>query len=129
MLVHEANEPEPSEVGRARHALARWLAEQGVDERSAQTAILVVSELVTNAVRHAGTGFSVSAEILDEGVLVEVFDRDTRTPVVQGPDGHATGGRGMQIIATIADQWGVQTEERDDIPGKVVWAVAPFDDD
>jgi two-component sensor histidine kinase len=127
VLVHQANEPEPSEVWRARHALARWLADQGIAAHSSQTAILVVSELVTNAVRHARTAFTVSAEIAGDCLRIEVFDRDTRPPVLQGPDGHATGGRGMQIIATIAEQWGVQTEERDGIPGKVVWAVAALD--
>ncbi len=53
---------------------------------------------------------------------VEVFDGDTLPPVLLAADNDATSGRGMQIIAAAADRWGYESDERDGINGKTVWA-------
>lgn len=85
--------------------------------------MLVVSELVTNAVHHAQTAFSLDLSAADDRrVRIEVFDRDPRQPVVLGADDDATGGRGIRIVSTLAVLWGATIEERNGIPGKVVWA-------
>ena len=67
----------------------------------------------------------MAVEATGDSVRIEVFDRDTRMPVLQGTDGGAIGGRGMHIVATVADEWGSSTETRDGIDGKVVWVVVP----
>lgn len=130
MLVYEAESPDPSEVGRARRALREWLTSAGVRPDDTGDVMIVMSELVTNAVRHAGTAFELRCELEDHVVRIEVFDRDTRPPVLVGADAAATGGRGMVIIADLAEQWGVQTDEHDGVEGKVVWAevrLAPLE--
>ena len=114
--------PQPDDIRSVRAAAARWLESAGVHGILAETAVLVASELSTNAVRHARSRFETSLAVDGECVRVEVFDLDTRAPqpVVAGDD--ATGGRGLQIVAAIASEWGFRTEERDGVHGKVVWA-------
>jgi anti-sigma regulatory factor (Ser/Thr protein kinase) len=126
MRVYAADAPDPREVAEARHAVSAWLRKAGVGIVDASAILVVTSELVTNSIRHARSAFELSVELVDDAVRIEVFDRDTRIPVVQDADGSATGGRGMHIVATLAEQWGVQTEERNGIEGKSVWASMPL---
>lgn len=100
-----------------RKALAGWgLA--GIEE----PAVLVVSELVTNAVVHARV--SPGREILtrfvrqDGGVRIEVHDTSDERPVPRTPD--HDGGFGLLLVDELTDRWGVA--ERGGI-GKCVWAV------
>jgi anti-sigma regulatory factor (Ser/Thr protein kinase) len=78
---------------------------------------LVTSELVTNAVRHAGGPCTLAVALVPDRVRVEVFDGSTRRPVPEPRDSHRIGGWGLQIIDELATQWG--SEPRAD--GKVVW--------
>lgn len=100
-------------VGRARRFLCDLLAAWGVDDDPLETAVLCLSELVTNAIIHAGTGSRVTVS-LDGGVLrVEVVDRGAGQDVV-GPvddeDPLRVCGRGLQLVDALADRWG---SERD----------------
>jgi two-component sensor histidine kinase len=99
-----------------------WAHANQVNRRVRDTVDLIVSELATNSVRHARTFFEVTIEVVDGSIEIRVFDADTRMPFVIGTDEDATGGRGMQIVASTADGWGSHTEVRDGIPGKTVWA-------
>jgi anti-sigma regulatory factor (Ser/Thr protein kinase) len=78
---------------------------------------LLVSELASNAVRHARVPFTVALECDGLKVRVEVADTDTRIPHVQHPPRHAVTGRGLLIVDAIADGWGVEPTPT----GKVVW--------
>ncbi|GKQ37158.1 ATP-binding SpoIIE family protein phosphatase [Streptomyces sp. A012304] len=117
-----------------RAALTRWaeLGPPGGDElagRLAEDATLVVSELVTNAVVHAGTDIELLCRLEEEpdgcAVVVEVSDhhpsrapRDgTPEPSYETPE----YGRGLRLVATLADAWGV-TYRRG---AKTVWARLP----
>jgi anti-sigma regulatory factor (Ser/Thr protein kinase) len=110
---------------RARTAVARWLlARAPVDVRA--DACLLVSELVTNSVRHsgmpAGAPVRVGAEMVDGMVRVGVAD-EGRAGVVRRrrPDGG--GGFGLHLLDRLAARWGVERE-----PGTRVWfelSVAP----
>jgi len=106
-------------VGAAR----RWLAEflDGHHRSAAQTqdAELVVSELVTNALRH-GLGDVVVRSALDDDVLqVAVTDSGPELPELQPVDPDRIGGVGLQIVDRLASKWGVAA-----FPGgKTVWAV------
>jgi anti-sigma regulatory factor (Ser/Thr protein kinase) len=83
-------------------------------------ATVIVSELATNAVRHARSPFRVSVSELGGLVCISVKDvGDGRAalPTI-APDDHAIDGRGMSIIEALAHRWGYSDLE----DGKVVWA-------
>jgi serine/threonine-protein kinase RsbW len=80
----------------------------------------VTSELVGNAVRHAG-GFAVSLVLIRaEGLLVVVVGDLSPDPPVKRPlDGDAVNGRGLHIVEALSARWGWLPQD----PGKVVYAV------
>ena len=80
-------------------------------------AILLTSELVTNAVRHAGTRVIVRLDTRDHRLRVEVVDAVERRPQPRHADLLAEGGRGLELVDALAADWGV-----DGGPGgKSVW--------
>ncbi|OIJ69881.1 ATP-binding protein [Streptomyces mangrovisoli] len=116
--------PDPAEVGRARRWARSRLAGSGiaVDEPLAETLILLVSELVTNAVVHTGCTavvrlFLPGGEAEAAPVRLEVADTSTRAPVPRCADGDATGGRGLALVDGLADRWGWSPEGA----GKRIW--------
>ncbi len=116
--------PDPAEVGRARRWARSRLAGSGigVDEPLAETLVLLVSELVTNAVVHTGCPavlrLSLSGATQEPAtVRLEVADRSDRAPVPRCVDGDATGGRGLALVDGLADRWGWCTEGA----GKRIW--------
>ncbi len=81
-------------------------------------ALVLVSELVTNAVLHGQGSPRLSIEAGPDGALcVGVGDDDSRHPVVQEVDEDSLGGRGLRLLESLASRWGVRPEP----PGKVVW--------
>jgi len=125
----------PAGVGEARHRMRDQLRVGGVPEAVIDDAVLILSELLSNACRHgrplgdelAGDGDVRAAWRVDaRGCLtVEVTDGGGPTrPVPATPSVTAHGGRGLNIITALADDWGV----RDDAPGEVtVWVVVHKD--
>ena len=116
---------DPRAVGRARHDLRGYLLAWGLVEL-ADAAELVLSELVTNALRHADVPPDRLVETrwsrLPGGLRIEVYDADPSPPVRSDPAGEAEGGRGLPLVdAVTRGRWGV------DGVGKTVWAeiVAP----
>ena len=106
-------------VGVARRAVARWLRERGC--RATDDAVLVVSELVTNAIVHAGAGCTIDARHGDGRLRVEVRDRSPRAPVIRLSRPWEVGGRGLHVVAAVAEAWGWEPT----VDGKCVWAVVP----
>jgi anti-sigma regulatory factor (Ser/Thr protein kinase) len=101
--------------GQLRRALGRW----GVADLS-DTAELLTTELVANALRHTEDGADLTARLCgDPGrrLRVEVRDRAGRLPAVRPPSEGATSGRGLFLVEALADAWGVLPEGG----GKVVW--------
>ncbi|MFJ5264368.1 ATP-binding protein [Streptomyces sp. NPDC088387] len=116
--------PDPAEVGRARRWARSRLAGSGIeaDEPLAETLILLVSELVTNAVVHTGhpavLRLSLPGAATEEAtVRLEVADSSDRAPVPRWVDGDATGGRGLALVDGLADRWGWNREG----DGKRIW--------
>jgi anti-sigma regulatory factor (Ser/Thr protein kinase) len=109
--------PGPSAPGRARRFLEdtcrRWTALDFVTD-----AALVISELVTNAVRHAGTEMRVALELRDGALTVSVHDGGPGLPRLIPPAERQFGGRGLAIVVRLADAWGVVVG---DDGGKAVW--------
>lgn len=112
---------EPSSVRQARRFVAGLLA--GLGEHTVDRVLLALSELAANAVRHAATPFQVSVEWGDELLRVEVVDNDNEhLPVRRYPSPGEVNGRGLQIVDSLSDQWGVVTTDA----GKAVWFTLPL---
>ncbi|MCX4907068.1 ATP-binding protein [Streptomyces sp. NBC_00878] len=125
----------PAGVGEARHRMRAQLRTGGVAETVIDDAVLILSELLSNACRHgrplgdalAGDGDVRAAWRVEQTgrLTVEVTDGGGPTrPVPATPSVTARGGRGLNIITALADDWGV----RDDARGEVtVWVVVHKD--
>ena len=106
-----AGRPECVAVARAFAATVLGRRHPAVD-----TAVLLLSELVTNSVRHSGSGLpgqTVTVTVLREGevVRVEVTDRSGATvPVLRPADSGAEGGRGLYLVDSLAARWGAQRD-------------------
>lgn len=117
--------PDPAEVGRARKWARARLAGSGIgaDEPIAEALVLLVSELVTNAVLHTGCPAVLRLSLPEpetaEGATLrlEVADACSRAPVLRCAGGDATGGRGLALVDGLADRWGWSVEGA----GKRIW--------
>ena len=108
--------PDPRSATTARRFTERQLAEWGLPGL-VDTARLLVSELVINAVTHAGTESRLVLVSDGVGLRVEVSDHSPRVPSLPDPSPGVPTGRGLRIVAELAAEWGV--EEGPD--GKTVW--------
>ena len=122
---------EPAEVGDIRSTVlppsrssvpaARHFTTDAIDDLGGSShledAELLVSELATNAVIHAGTPMRLSVLRHGPHVRVEVRDDDPRRPGGNLPDPLAVGGRGIPLVKRLSWAWGVNGNDR----GKTVW--------
>jgi anti-sigma regulatory factor (Ser/Thr protein kinase) len=108
----------------ARRLLASAAAAWRLDSAVADDAALAVSELVTNAVLHAGTPVGVRLTRLGRGVRIEVEDGNPYLPVVDAArpedllSNRSMTGRGLALVAATADRWGCEPA----CTGKITWA-------
>ncbi|MGD9797731.1 MAG: ATP-binding protein [Acidimicrobiia bacterium] len=112
----------------ARRIVAEVLRDHGCSGDDVDIAQLLVSELVSNAVRHAADSDHVTLTIQHEAdLVVAVADGDPRRPVLLHPDDEALGGRGVELVDALASSWGVTPVlDGDGSPvGKVVWFRLP----
>ncbi|MFI1767550.1 SpoIIE family protein phosphatase [Streptomyces sp. NPDC020800] len=111
---------DPAAVSQARAFVGRRLAEWGLEELSFSTE-LILSELVTNAIRY-GRG-PIGIRLLRERTLIcEVSDRSTTSPHLRYAASTDEGGRGLFLVAQIADRWGTRYTP----DGKIIWAEQPL---
>ena len=108
--------PQPSSVAEARAHLRRLLGETGRDDL-ADTAVLLVSEVVTNALLHAGTDIDLAATLDDAGLRVQVSDGSPHLPSRRRYAATAGTGRGLLMMESLVDDWGVTRHGA----GKTVW--------
>ena len=108
-------EAELSSVTEARRRLVDFLHD--VSDETRHMAALLVSELTTNVVRHAGTPFTLCADVTSVHIRVEVADGTREPAVVRRPPPTSLGGRGLWLVSELADGWG--SEPRGN--GKLVW--------
>ncbi|MFI0816902.1 ATP-binding protein [Streptomyces sp. NPDC021098] len=123
----------PAGVRAARQWMRGDLSRTGVSDSVIDDAVLILSELLSNAWRHGspwrsapGGGTVRAAWSVDEDdrVMVEVTDGGGPTrPLPAKPSVTARGGRGLNIIRSLADDWGV----RDGTGEVTVWALLPAD--
>ncbi|MGH9121048.1 MAG: ATP-binding protein [Acidimicrobiales bacterium] len=116
MRASESFEPSADQVQRARRFVSRALGSKA--EAAAPDALLLVSELATNAVLHARSDFTVTVTVRKQVVRVEVFDRNTRIPGMPNVPTDAASGRGLMLVKALANRWGIETFPDQ---GKSVW--------
>ncbi|MCW2715665.1 MAG: ATP-binding region ATPase domain protein [Frankiales bacterium] len=105
----------------ARRVVAGVCADAETGSECSDAAVLMTSELVTNAVLHGIGAVRLTVDAGDDSLRVEVSDDERRRPELTGVDDEAEGGRGMFIVDALSSAWGVQ-----DVPGgKVVWFEIP----
>lgn len=119
-------------AAKVRREVRDDLRRHGLTPDSVDDVVLVVSELVSNAVvhLHAGGGdgwddLDVAWDVVDDrsssAVMVRVNDASSAPPLPRHADPLAAGGRGLAIVAAISEDWGVQPRSS----GKQVWARIP----
>jgi PAS domain S-box-containing protein len=108
--------PDPASVAEARQQV-RGLVLEGGRPDLVDTAVLVVSELVTNALLHAGTEIGLAASLQDGGLHVEVSDGSPHLPSRRNYGPTSGTGRGLLMLESMADDWGVTPLPQ----GKIVW--------
>ena len=123
--------PTVAAPARARAALAAWLEQQSQDAVVIEIAMLLVSEIVTNCVRHARITaeepLRLSASLRATTLHLKLWDNGTDgsvTPRTHRRD-HASGGYGLDLVAQLSNTWGVER----DAHGTTVWLELPTDAD
>jgi serine phosphatase RsbU (regulator of sigma subunit)/PAS domain-containing protein/anti-sigma regulatory factor (Ser/Thr protein kinase) len=108
--------PDPAAVGALRVGVAEWLGARGLGD-SLFTTELIVTELVTNAIRHAAGPIAVRL-MVDQRLICEVSDGSSTSPHLGTAAATDEGGRGLFLVARLSDQWGTRYT-RD---GKIIWS-------
>ncbi|MFD8382502.1 SpoIIE family protein phosphatase [Streptomyces sp. NPDC059679] len=103
-------------VAEARRWTSRQLTAWGLEE-AIFTTELVVSELVTNAIRHASSPIQLRL-IHDAGLICEVSDASSTAPHMRRARSFDEGGRGLLLVAQLTQRWGTRQTPH----GKVIWA-------
>lgn len=103
-------------MGNARRFVSQAISDLPGERQD--SANLMVSELATNALVHASSGFSVSIDRSDTAVTISVTDRGDGTPAMQSPSSSEPHGRGLRIVEALSDSWGITPTAG---TGKSVW--------
>ena len=96
----------PEGASFARRATARAAELWRLDREMTETALLLVSELATNAIRHGSPPVRLSLRLDADRLRVEVTDSSPALPRLDQPGPDQTGGRGLQIVQELAARWG-----------------------
>ena len=112
----------PASAAVVRREVAADLHAHAVTPDSVDDVVLVISELVGNAVTHSGDGdLDVAWTVEDDVVIVRVHDASPEAPQLRHVDASSTNGRGLAIVAALALEWGSHRVGN----GKQVWARVP----
>ncbi|MFD3589424.1 SpoIIE family protein phosphatase [Streptomyces sp. NPDC058683] len=112
--------PDPAQVAHFRQAATERLTAWGLDEAAFVTE-LVVSELVTNAIRYGEPPIQLRL-IRDRALICEVSDGSSTSPHLRRAHAYDEGGRGLLLVAQLTQRWG----SRQTGSGKTIWAEQPL---
>ncbi|MEW2399282.1 SpoIIE family protein phosphatase [Streptomyces sp. NPDC046862] len=107
---------DPAAVGQVRASVSRQLSEWGLEQLEFTTE-LILSELVTNAIRY-GSGPIRVRVLYDRSLICEVSDTSSTSPHLRYAADTDEGGRGLFLIAQLTERWGTRYTPE----GKVIWA-------
>ncbi|GHE06172.1 SpoIIE family protein phosphatase [Streptomyces alanosinicus] len=111
---------DPAAVSQVRSAVTGQLADWGLEDLVFSTE-LILSELVTNAIRY-GRGPIAVRLLRDRTLICEVSDRSTTSPHLRYAASTDEGGRGLFLVAQLAERWGTRYTPN----GKIIWAEQPL---
>ncbi|KOY55409.1 histidine kinase [Streptomyces sp. XY332] len=114
--------PEPAAVSPVRNACARRLADWGLED-IAFTTELILSELMTNAIRYGTEPIRVRL-LYDRCLVCEVSDGSSTSPHLRRAADTDEGGRGLFLVAQFAERWGTRYTAR----GKIIWSEQALHD-
>jgi anti-sigma regulatory factor (Ser/Thr protein kinase) len=109
----------PEGASFARRAMGRAAELWRLDREMTETALLLVSELATNAIRHGTPPVRLSLRLDRDRLRVEVTDSSPALPELSQPGPDQISGRGLQIVQQLAATWGASSSPRK--LGKTVW--------
>ncbi|MEU9571835.1 SpoIIE family protein phosphatase [Streptomyces massasporeus] len=112
---------DPALVGEVRASAMRWLSDRGLDE-AAFAAELILSELITNAIRHGAEPIRVRL-LYRRTLICEVSDSSNTAPHLRRAASTDEGGRGLFLVAQLSQSWGTRYLPE----GKVIWAECGLD--
>nr|WP_238420427.1 SpoIIE family protein phosphatase [Streptomyces taklimakanensis] len=112
---------EPAAVAEVRAGVARRLADWELEELGFTTE-LILSELVTNAIRHATGPVGVRLLRLERSLICEVSDTSNTSPHLRRAAATDEGGRGLFLVAQLSERWGTRYTGS----GKIIWAEQPL---
>ncbi|MET9883354.1 SpoIIE family protein phosphatase [Streptomyces sp. NPDC006430] len=114
--------PDPAAVSVVRSACARRLADWGLED-IAFTTELILSELITNAIRYGTEPIRVRL-LYDRSLICEVSDGSSTSPHLRRAEATDEGGRGLFLVAQFAERWGTRYTAR----GKIIWSEQALQD-
>jgi anti-sigma regulatory factor (Ser/Thr protein kinase) len=122
----DGGEPEVTSTSRIRRRLQAAIAQWGLPAEIIENVLLVVEELVANAVDHARTPFRLTVDHLlidrsGRALRIAVHDQCPQPVSVRPFDARAARGRGLQMIEALTSRWGCDRTAA----GKTVWALLP----
>ncbi|AZS72461.1 ATP-binding protein [Streptomyces lydicus] len=112
-----AFEPEPVCVGRARRITTAFLGLWHVRGPLADNIVLVVSELVSNAVEHGAGDVGLRVRYPDDEIRIEVTDGNPAPARMRSAGDDDVSGRGLLLVTVLARKWGVTND------GRTTWAA------
>jgi anti-sigma regulatory factor (Ser/Thr protein kinase) len=117
MVAATRLDPHPVSAGKARDFVATTLGPSR-DSKATEVAVLLTSELVSNAIMHARSPVTLTVTLDDDRLSVAVADDSATTPAPRDKTiPSAASGRGLQIVDALATNWGVDPAAG----GKTVW--------
>lgn len=115
----------PDSPSAARAFVRRTLQSWELDELE-DVLLLLVSELATNVVLHARTGYDVSLDLHPEVVRLSVLDDSASGPVRRRTGLRSATGRGLALVETLATDWGRTEERKLGHRAKGIWCEVPL---
>lgn len=115
--------PDPAAVSPVRNACSRRLVDWGLED-IAFTTELILSELLTNAIRYGTEPIRVRL-LYDRSLVCEVSDGSSTSPHLRRAEDTDEGGRGLFLVAQFAERWGTRYTAR----GKIIWSEQTLQDE
>jgi anti-sigma regulatory factor (Ser/Thr protein kinase) len=113
--------PGPTGAGEVRRAIGTAIADWDLGPEVRSDVQLIVSELVTNAIRYGAPPMECRVRCEDSRIVIDVSDGGSDRPIIRPFDPGAPNGRGLHLVAGLSSSWGVRPTGA----GKSIWCTVP----